>query len=260
MWLGVALLLGLVGCGGDPAAQRYDELEVSILENSPSDFESGGAEFLTDTYWGESVRRGFETEPFRYNAITPPSQPYSGVVIYMHEAGGRREQGMRDDIYGGTFRRLKDHLQAKNWVYLTPDTTDYEQAGGQNLRRLAQHAQAKYRTDRVYLVGASAGGRTVLHAALLDAQSSDPVLTQVLALAPAWNSNIYVAPEPSTPQNLLVVQGTADRTISHRANSLITQRLIEAGHSVTTLEIPDGGHNTPLEQADWVTWLGSLDE
>lgn len=185
-----------------------------------------------------------------YYFIEPQSEP-TAIFIYMHGAGGKYEQGMSDDLFAGNFKNLKGVLKEKGYLYVTPETSDFEKEGAQELVDLVVELKKNYGDLPVYLSGASAGGRTVFNA-LQEAAKQGVDLKGVILVCPALSEKSIQAFEvKSEPLPVWMEVGEKDTVMPPERAKLLEEKLDGLGY-VTHLEtIQNGDHNAPVEQMDW---------
>lgn len=185
-----------------------------------------------------------------YYFIEPQAKP-TAIFIYMHGAGGGYEQGMSDDLFAGNFKNLKDVLKEKNYLYVTPETSDFEKEGAQELVDLIVELKNNYGDLPVYLSGASAGGRTVFYA-MNEAKKRNLPLGGIVLVCPALSEQSIQAFEVKNESLPLWMEvGEKDTVMPPERAKLLKEKLDGLGYATHLETIQNGDHNAPVEQMDW---------
>lgn len=164
-------------------------------------------------------------------------RPDAPVLIYMHGAGGEEEQGMHR-----LFPRLRPLLDSWGWVYVCPRDDDF--AG------LRHDLEARYGKRKLYLSGASAGGR----AAFLEALAHPTSYSGLVLMCPAVVRETIprsVATDASRlPMPVWMICG--ERDMYYAATCRYLQQVLERRHQpVFYVQIPGGSHDDPCLQIRW---------
>lgn len=179
-----------------------------------------------------------------YDISYPHGEP-KGIFIYMHGAGGGKEQGRSDTAFKGSFARLQTALNDElSLIYVTPETVSFNEPGGRQLAKLIDKLRAERPTLPIYLAGASAGGRTAVYATEHTA-SLDGLILISPALTP---SQIEHPPANLKRLSMFIEHGTEDPIVNWRGSSEFEINV--ASPSSSTI-FAKGDHNTPLETIDW---------
>lgn len=155
------------------------------------------------------------------------------IVIYLHGAAGKEEQGMN------IFPTLRALVEEKGWIYVCP--RDNEFSG------LCRDLKQRYGQRPLLLAGASAGGYGVFEETLHNASR----YCGLILLCPATYAD-YI--DESDARILVkpvwIVVGEKD-SIAVDASRKLNRILVAAGRPVSYHELPGGDHNTPLTAIDW---------
>jgi hypothetical protein len=217
-------------------------VESSILPTYSSDH----ALVVSSLKWeGNIAREEYVSSTLKkklsYLTITPDEKP-AGIFVYMHGAGGGMEQGMSDSLFEGAFKKLKQVLEHKQYIYVCPSTADFEIAGSRNLNEFYMHLSKKHGNLPVILAGASAGARTVLYAL----QDNDCKFAGVVLLCPAVNEKIY-SQKPLSEIPIWIMHGKSDSIIPCSIIEKIVSDLKAKGYTAAFKMVP-GGHDEPLAE------------
>jgi pimeloyl-ACP methyl ester carboxylesterase len=167
--------------------------------------------------------------------------PEAPILIYMHGMGGKEEQGME------IFSALRSHLNKLGWIYVCPRDNEYS--------GLLSDLKARYGQRKVYLSGASAGGRW----ALWEAERHPNRYSGLILMCPAVRRSQLIVgmSDKPLPMPVWVVCG-GDDVMYAAASRWLTSTLKKLDRPVYYREIPDGDHNDPcklIELADALSFL-----
>lgn len=204
----------------------------------------------------------------------PPITAVPLLVILLHGAKSHQQQGMTAGIYGDAFVRLAREWEARQAVLICPEyrgNSWMSAAAESDLLDIFRIATARYRPQRILLMGGSMGGTSSL---IFAARHSD-LMHGVLALCPAtdvaemfplfpehfltaYGASPQEAPaayrERSTrycAQNLAalplaIVHGTDDVIIPIHHARLLVEELNQLNAPLLYEEIADGNHDAPI--------------
>ncbi|MEI6083924.1 MAG: hypothetical protein WCS70_06445 [Verrucomicrobiota bacterium] len=169
--------------------------------------------------------------------VQQPTKPaeHSQLLIYMHGAGGLEEQGMDPQWASRTFTRLRTLMNQWGWVYVCP--RDEEFPG------LLADLRKKYKPETIVLAGASAGGRV----ALTEASRAPKSYAGLILLCPAINGASDVS---KLTMPAWIVSATGDEFITLNTRQLVGS-LERAKKRHRYVEMPGGGHDTPVREVEW---------
>ena len=168
------------------------------------------------------------------------------ILIYMHGAGGKEEQGMRT-----LFPGLRGLLNTWGWIYVCP--RDGEYAG------LRRDLAARYGKRTLYLTGASAGGRSAFWEALREPS----VYSGLILMCPAVvrdtipdtvKSDAHVLAMP-----LWMICGERDAYYAATCRFLENVKK-DRRQAVYYHEIPGGDHDDPCRKIKWEEALRFVSE
>lgn len=184
-----------------------------------------------------------------YYYIEPKTTP-TGIFIYMHGAGGKYEQGMSDELYAENFKNLKTYLSENNFLYVTPETTDFGTTGAGDLIDLIITLKEDHEGLSVYLSGASAGGRTIF-LALQEAEKRGVSIDGAIFICPAISSTAINLSSEYKNIPVWIEIGEKDTVITPETANLLLNKFKVSDNPAHLNMIPGGDHNAPVEQIDW---------
>jgi len=169
---------------------------------------------------------------------TKPIAPDAPILIYMHGMGGREEQGME------IFPSLRAHLNELGWIYVCPRDNEYS--------GLLSDLRGRYGRRKVYLSGASAGGRW----ALWEAERHSERYAGLILMCPAVrrSSLILDLGDDPLPMPAWIVCGEND-VVYATASRWLSSTLEKLGRDVHYNQIPGGDHNDPCKLIKWTDAL-----
>jgi len=165
-----------------------------------------------------------------------PAQPR--LLIYMHGAGGKEEQGMGLGVASKTFVRLRGLMHRWQWVYVCPRDPEFTD--------LLKELQGKYHPSAIYLAGASAGGREAFGEAWRNPGRYDGLLL----MCPATS---YPTPDRINVKHLTmpIWIATGEKDMWTGFSRELVKDLQREQKRYHYEEIPGGGHDDPVIQMDW---------
>lgn len=184
-----------------------------------------------------------------------PKDGISAIFIYMHGAGGKYEQGMSDELFAGNFKALKTYLFQNHFLYVTPETSDFELSGAQEILDLVTQLKQTYTDLPVYLSGASAGGRTIFYA-LEEADKKQIQIDKFIFVCPAISaSQVDGLKTDLKNKSIWIESGEKDAVMPPDTAAKLLKKFQDLGASVQLETIPNGDHNAPVEKIKWATAL-----
>lgn len=204
---------------------------------------------------------------------SPGSAPV--LVAYLHGALCHQEQGMTAGIFHNAFGRLAAWMQRRPTVYLCPEYRGNSWMGPaaeRDLVEILRQAKSHWRPASTLLIGGSMGGTS----ALIFAARHPECVNGVLAFCPATDPAEMFARFPDhfresyggSPEEvpevyrerttrwaadrlanlpLAIVHGTADDLIPVEHSRRLVTELRRRNARLRYVEMPRGGHNSPLE-------------
>jgi len=218
-----------------------------------------------------------------------PSAEPAALLVYLHGHYGDEYQGMTEGTYNDAFGRLRHECVRRRWAYVSTyygGNTWMGPLAESGVADLIATLRARWPGKPIYLLGGSMGGSS----ALVFAVRRPELLDGVVALCPAGDMEAYYsfasASADPTLRNIAAairIHYTSDGHLldeelrlrsallnaerlrmpvylSHGAEDAVipvgpvralAARLRELGRPVRYVELPEGGHDAPLLQANW---------
>jgi pimeloyl-ACP methyl ester carboxylesterase len=159
------------------------------------------------------------------------------ILIYMHGAGGKEEQGMRT-----LFPGLRQLLNAWGWIYVCPRDGEYAD--------LRSDLAARYGPRPIFLAGASAGGRSVFWEAVQNPSPYSGLILMCPAVLPRTIPDSLTSDARILPMPLWMICGEQDAYYATTC-SLLNEALNTRRQPVYYREIPGGDHDVPCRLIKW---------
>lgn len=227
-----------------------------------------------------------------YLVQLPPGEP-QGVLIYLHGHYSNEQQGMTEGSYADAFGRLREECLRREWAYVSTyygGNTWMGPVAESGVADLIGLLRERWPGRPVYLCGGSMGGSSTL----VFAVRRPELLSGVIALCPAADVQAYYRRlEPATAgveQNIAAAirvhyradghdletelaarsavlnaerltmpvylsHGAVDSLIPVDYARALATRLQALGRPVQYVELPEGDHDAPVVQVDWVEAL-----
>ncbi|MBA4388331.1 MAG: hypothetical protein C0404_10145 [Verrucomicrobia bacterium] len=164
------------------------------------------------------------------------------ILIYMHGAGGREEQGMK------LFPKLRTLLNERSWIFICPRDYEYEDLRVELARR--------YGKRKLFLSGASAGANS----AFKEAAGHTNVYSGLILMCPAVHPTaVDEAGKELAGMPLWLVCGELDR-IPVESSRKLYSLLKQMNSPVNYHEIPGGNHDAPCFKIAWEDALRFVQE
>jgi len=223
-----------------------------------------------------------------YLVQVPPGEP-TAVLIYLHGHYSDEYQGMTEGSYNDAFGKLRRECLRRGWAYVSTwygGNTWMGPLGEQGVADLIGLLGKRWPNRPVYLCGGSMGGSS----ALVFATRRPDLLQGVIALCPAGDIESYYAFVSKSKEPVLQNIAAAIRVhyttdahqledelrarsaalnaerltmpvyLSHGAQDALipvagvralAARLRALGRHVQYVELPQGGHDSPVLEINW---------
>ena len=224
--------------------------------------------------------------PFLVQTVPDPQ----AVLIYLHGHYSDETQGMTEGIYNDGFGKVRRECMARQWLYVCPwygGNTWMGPLGEQGLADLIGILRQRWPGRPVYLCGGSMGGSSTL----VFATRRPDLIDGAIARCPAGDIEGYyrfaaAAEGNATLKNIAdairihytaegcvlddelracsvalnaecltmpihVIHGAKDTVIPVEGTRRLVARLQELGRPVKYVELPEGGHDSPVNEVDW---------
>jgi hypothetical protein len=184
------------------------------------------------------------------------------TVIYIHGRGGSRLWGFDDERFGGNFNRLKNLLLKAGGLYISPDFTDFEEAGFSEIRQLIAHFRPL--TSGRLVVACGSLGNSHCWNLFHDRQTIEQV-DGVIVLAGfpdqrLFNSSVVNSSTKDIP--LVISHGTDDPDYAYKPMTDVYERLRKArpDYPLRMILFDTGKHGAPVRMIDWrdtLNWIAA---
>lgn len=161
-------------------------------------------------------------------------QSSAPILIYVHGAGAKEEEGMR-------FHDLRKLLHEWGWLFVS--IREYEFSG------LLVHLKEQYGERKIFVVGLSAGGKQTY----LETKKNPERYAGVILMCPAMH-DVGVISKESFPMPVYMICGDLDKAYA-KACRLIQDKITNFEGKVEYIEIPGGNHGAPCRMIVWADAL-----
>ena len=174
-------------------------------------------------------------------------------MIYLHGRDGNREWGFDDERFGGNFNRLKNLITAAGGLYLSPDFTDFGDAGKEDIASLIDRFGQSSR--KLVLACGSLGGK-ICWSLLTDPRVA-PTIDGAVFLGGIPDSGFAERAGPTGPP-IVFAHGSSDPVYSVEAMQKFYNSLRAKGQPLRMRVFQTGNHGTPVRMIDWrdtLNWI-----
>lgn len=197
----------------------------------------------------------------KYVGVGAIAGPAKAVVIYLHGQNGSRKQGASDWMFGGNFNRIKNLMARNGGVYLSPDFTDFEDKGKNEIKALILEFARRSPGAPIFVSCGSMGGR--LCWALVRDQAVVSKISGLLLLGSNHDSDFINSPVARDPRRRFPIylgHGTRDIVFDWQGEEAFFKDLKAAvpDYPIRLVLFDDGSHGLPIRMTDWrliLNWM-----
>ena len=183
------------------------------------------------------------------------------ITVYLHGKGGSRKQGVDDFTFGGNFNRIKNLMAENEGLYLSPDFSDFEEAGTAEVAALIAHYAAASPGAKLFVACGSMGGYICwklaadqrIAARLSGLLLLGSVLGEDYPKSPAFKRKVPVFFGHGSRDPVFPVDGQEAFYRSLRAS--------KGGYPARFVRFETGSHGSPIRMIDWretLNWMLSV--
>jgi len=193
----------------------------------------------------------------RHFAVGAP-QNANLIVIYLHGQGGSRKQGVDDFTFGGNFNRIKNLVAMAGGVYLSPDFSDFEEKGADEIAALISLYGTAAPRAPVFVACGSMGGALCWRLARDEDMAKR--LGGLLLLGSLWDDGFLSSTAFKRKVPVLLAQGSRDKVfpVERTEEFYRAIRAKSPGYPVRLVRFETGSHGTPIRMIDWretINWM-----
>ena len=197
----------------------------------------------------------------QYVAVGKTRGKANMIVIYIHGRGGNRHQGVNDVTFGGNFNRIKNLMHRNGGLYLSPDFSDFEKRGRDEIRALITHSLTTSPNAKVFVACGSMGGE-ICWQFLADSHAAS-LVDGLLFLGSHPNEKFFSSPvfkAPSKYVPLYFGHGTNDSVFDweDQAQFFLRVKSFKPDYPIRLVLFETGSHGTPIRMTDWrdiLNWM-----
>lgn len=179
------------------------------------------------------------------------------TVVFLHGRHGDRELGFGDERFGGNFNRVKRLMLQNGGAYLSPDFTDHENAGEEDIVALLK--QQRPLTSGKLILACGSLGSNICWGIVNNPQTRKLVDGMVL-LGGMPNTQFVQSASSLRKFPLYIAHATLDTSFSYQSLVSFYQSLKSKNYPVRMTLFEGGKHGTPVRMVDWrqaLNWIAS---
>jgi dienelactone hydrolase len=183
------------------------------------------------------------------------------ITVYLHGKGGSRKQGVDDFTFGGNFNRIKNLMAENDGLYLSPDFSDFEEAGTAQVVALIAHYAAASPGAKLFVACGSMGGYICWELAVDERIA--PRLSGLLLLGSVFDEDYPKSPAFKRKVPVLFGHGSRDPVfpVEGQEEFYRSLRASKGGYPTRFVRFESGSHGTPIRMTDWretLNWMLSV--
>ena len=184
------------------------------------------------------------------------------TVIYIHGRGGNRDWGFADERFGGNFNRLKHMILRAGGAYISPDFTDFDRTGYEDVSQLVTRFRPLTKGKLVVACGSMGN----VHCWQLAADAAMSAMIDGLVVLAGFPDNRSILAAASRPASrhvpLVIGHGSWDPTFDYKPMLELYRRVREKAPSYPArfLLFDTGKHGAPVRMIDWrdtLNWIAA---
>jgi dienelactone hydrolase len=180
------------------------------------------------------------------------------ITVYLHGKGGSRKQGMDDFTFGGNFNRIKNLMAANGGLYLSPDFSDFSDAGAAQVAALLAHYAEKSPQAGIVIACGSMGGGICWKLAADKAIAAR--LSGLMLLGSLWDDGFIKTPAFKARVPVFIGHGSRDPVFPVESQEAFYRAVRKAapGYPIRFVRFETGNHGTPIRMTDWretLNWM-----
>lgn len=182
----------------------------------------------------------------------------SAIVIYIHGQGGSRAQGASQWTFGGNFNRAMNLMRENGGAYLSPDFTDFDDAGVADIKALMAEQAAKSPGAPIVVACGSQGGALCWQLAS-DAEAG-AMLGGLMLMGSGHDPDFTKSPAAKARVPVYMGQGSNDSVFASEDRAAFYEQVKTAipGYPIRFVQFDTGSHGTPIRMTDWrliLNWM-----
>ena len=183
------------------------------------------------------------------------------ITVYLHGKGGSRKQGVDDFTFGGNFNRIKNLMAENEGLYLSPDFSDFEEAGTAEVAALIAHYAAASPGAKLFVACGSMGGYICWE--LAADQRIAARLSGLLLLGSVLDEDYPKSPAFKRKVPVFFGHGSRDPVFPVDGQEAFYRslRASKGGYPARFVRFETGSHGTPIRMIDWretLNWMLSV--
>lgn len=179
------------------------------------------------------------------------------TVIYLHGRNGNRTWGFDDERFGGNFNRVKNLMLANGGAYFSPDFTDFDETGTQDIVALLEQQRTHTSGDLVLACG-SLGSKICW--AIANNPTYNVLIDGMILLGGMRSEKFEVIANSGRKFPIYIAHGSRDKTFKALELEAMYDTLRAKNYPVRMTVFESGNHGTPVRMIDWrqaLNWIAS---
>jgi hypothetical protein len=183
------------------------------------------------------------------------------ITVYLHGKGGSRKQGVDDFTFGGNFNRIKNLMTDNGGLYLSPDFSDFDDQGAEEIAALIEHYASASPGAKVFVACGSMGGFICWKLAGDNRVASR--LSGLLLLGSVFDEGFARTPAFKRKVPVFFGHGSRDTVFAVEGQEAFYRslRTAKGGYPARFVRFESGTHGTPIRMTDWrdtLNWMLSV--
>jgi hypothetical protein len=180
------------------------------------------------------------------------------ITVYRHGRCGSRKQGMDDFSFGGNFNRIKNLMVANGGLYLSPDFTNFSEAGAAEIAALVSHYAERSPDAEIVVACGSMGGSICWSLAANKTVAAR--LSGLILLGSMWHDDFVKTPAFRARVPVFIGHGSRDPVFPVESQERFYRAVRKAspGYPIRLVRFETGNHGTPIRMTDWrkaINWM-----
>lgn len=201
---------------------------------------------------------------FKYFAVGKYRGSARVTVIFIHGKNGNRFLGVNDWTFGGNFNRLQNLMIRNDGLLLTPEFTDFEQRGTEDIATLIREFRQRSPKTKMIIACGSMG------AGICWRLAKEPEFARsidgLFILGGHWHDDFLTSPTVKSPAARIPVwfgHGSWDPVFDPKVQKNFFKKLLKRApdYPARFVMFDTGKHGTPIRMVDWrreLNWMLSL--
>ncbi len=250
------------GDGGNYLHVAYDK-QRDIYQRDTIPLRKVKQDYVSQSVrWARRVRSYKSANgTFKYFAVGKHRGGAKVTVIWIHGQGGNRFQGVNDWTFGGNFNRLQNLMNRNQGVLLTPEFTDFKNAGTADILTLMNEFRRRSPRTKMIIACGSMGGGICWR--LAKDKSVAATIDGLFILGSHWHDEFLTSSTARKGGRNIPIffgHGSWDTVFAPNVQLGFYRKLIRVNprYPARFVMFETGKHGTPIRMVDWrreINWM-----